>query len=716
MRQRLTAIARRFLPDLPYATPEIQSAALGSVLGALYGLPLAMTGLVWLLLVTDWAVLAAQWPLLLLLLILHGLLRYFNFSTVLEDDSVRVHGTQARMVTWSAALLLGAGALWLDVASALVDVLFRRRRPSSTPFVAHIQRWDRVRRFAVDVARETLSMLPALWLYGRLGGSIPLPALSPAALGPALWATLLKSGLFMLVMAPMLLVFITAAQRPSFVDQLRTFYRFWLAVIIFYLLPEPFGVLAAGLYAAAGLWAYLFFFAGIYLFSFLTHRLVRVALAHQRRERELVTLETIAQIVLKQPTPELNLTELLQAHLPRLLPFVWVEARLFPAETIYRSDQPGSSPEVGATPALQPVLAEAVWQQLADSCEPYLLLRQFDDQEKRDGLLVPILHNPDHEPIGGVCALPHAYDGNVLDFLPALRSLAALIAAVQYQKGQYEMALAAQAEAYQTELYAQAYQAELYAQALAYQKMTQELVVAGKIQASFLPQSLPEVAGWQLAVTLEPARETSGDFYDIIPLRDGRIALLVADVADKGIGPALYMALSRTLIRTYADAYVREPDQVLAAVNRRILAETMNDLFVTVFYAELDPETGMMVYCNAGHNPPFLLQSQNGRAACPLTRTAIPLGILETAEWGRSQVMMAPGDVLVMYTDGVTEAQDEEQDFFGEERLLQVVRAHMHRSADIIEDKVVSAIYEFVGDAPQFDDITLMVLLREEKL
>jgi sigma-B regulation protein RsbU (phosphoserine phosphatase) len=228
-----------------------------------------------------------------------------------------------------------------------------------------------------------------------------------------------------------------------------------------------------------------------------------------------------------------------------------------------------------------------------------------------------------------------------------------------------------------------------------------------------LPRDLPDVPGWQLAVTLEPARETSGDFYDFIPLSNGRLGIVVADVADKGVGAALYMALSRTLIRTFAQEHSAEPEKTLAAANQRILTDTGSDLFVTVFYAILDPQTGVLTYCNAGHNPPFLLQSQNGHEACWLSRTALPLGLFEDLEWAQTAVEIMPGDVLVLYTDGVTEAQDEAADFFGEERLKAVARANLGRSAEIIESKMIAAVYDFVGDEPQFDDITLMIVFRE---
>jgi PAS domain S-box-containing protein len=249
-------------------------------------------------------------------------------------------------------------------------------------------------------------------------------------------------------------------------------------------------------------------------------------------------------------------------------------------------------------------------------------------------------------------------------------------------------------------------------QVLAHQKVEQELALAWQIQASFLPDDLPDVHGWQLTATLEPARETSGDFYDLIPLANGRLGIVIADVAGKGVGAALYMAVSRTLIRTYAVEYDTQPELALGAANRRILMDTHARLFVTVFYGVLDPATGTLTYCNAGHNPPYLLSARNGDAVQTLDRTGIPLGIFEDMTWEQRTVQLAPGDMLVLYTDGVTEAQNVQEAFFGKERLLEVARTNLGRPAQDVQEILIAEVHEFVGDAPQFDDITLMVIVR----
>lgn len=259
---------------------------------------------------------------------------------------------------------------------------------------------------------------------------------------------------------------------------------------------------------------------------------------------------------------------------------------------------------------------------------------------------------------------------------------------------------------------------------LEHERIKQELALAWRIQASFLPRAVPEVPGWQLTATLEPARQTSGDFYDLIPLADGRLGLVVADVTDKGMGAALYMALSRTVIRTYAGEQDSEPKRVLGAAHRRILADTDTNQFVTVFYGILDPVTGSLTYSNAGHNPPYLLcghpDGDNGNDADDpvevheLENTGPPLGLrmFKDYDWEQRTIQLGAGDVLVLYSDGVTEAQDLQEELFEEERLVELARANMGRSAQAIQEALISGVHEFVGKAPQSDDITLMVLVR----
>ena len=243
-------------------------------------------------------------------------------------------------------------------------------------------------------------------------------------------------------------------------------------------------------------------------------------------------------------------------------------------------------------------------------------------------------------------------------------------------------------------------------------KMARELALAGEVQASFLPRDLPDISGWQLAVTLKPARETSGDFYDVNLLPNGRLGILVADVVDKGVGAALFMALSWILIRTYAAEHPTQPEFVLSAVNRCILKETDANQFVAVFYGILDPATGTLVYCNAGHCPPYLIRVQNGEEVQTLVRTGVPLGIFEDETWKQGVVQLASGDVLVLYTDGITDAEDGKGTFFGQERLLESVQANLGRSAQEMQDALMAEVHKFVGDAPQFDDIALMVVVR----
>lgn len=398
------------------------------------------------------------------------------------------------------------------------------------------------------------------------------------------------------------------------------------------------------------------------------------------RTRELKELEELGRAILNGPPDASTLSDVLGEHVPLMFPNGQIEIRVFPDQTLLC--HPGNGQLATA----------AAWEWLATQSEarhflPGELL-SWDTQATGDALAVtPILDMATKEPIGGIYLSLHRDPDVAPSLLPAVNSLAAQIASALHG-------------------------AEVYSQDLAHKTVARELALAGQIQANFLPDKLPDVPGWQLAAMLEPARETSGDFYDVIPLPNGRLGILVADVADKGMGAALYMALSRTLIRTFAVEYDSQPELALSAANHRILADAGSGLFVTVFYGILDPSSGELAYSNAGHNPPYLLRTRDGNTILELERTGVPLGIFDGATWERKSACLAPADVLLMYTDGITEAQNAHGEFFDEDRLLEIVRAGERRSAQNIRDDVIAQVDAFVGDTPQFDDMTLMVVVH----
>ena len=179
------------------------------------------------------------------------------------------------------------------------------------------------------------------------------------------------------------------------------------------------------------------------------------------------------------------------------------------------------------------------------------------------------------------------------------------------------------------------------------------------------------------------------------------------------------MALSRTLIRTYAAGYPDRPDLALQAANERILADTRADLFVTVFYGILDPAFGTLAYCNAGHHPPYWLapqSSQVARSREPIQSLAgrgIALGVVQDPGWGYSTIELDPGETLLLYTDGVIDAHDPDLAPFGSEGILEAARSNLDQPANHLLEDLLSRLQQFTGDQPQFDDITLLALRRE---
>lgn len=238
-----------------------------------------------------------------------------------------------------------------------------------------------------------------------------------------------------------------------------------------------------------------------------------------------------------------------------------------------------------------------------------------------------------------------------------------------------------------------------------------ELGLARQIQTSFLPSQPPPLPGYDIAAAWHAAREVGGDFYDMIPLAHERAGFVIADVSDKGLAAALYMALTRTIIRTMAIGKP-SPREALERANDVIIADAHSDMFVTAFYAVLEAASGTVTYVNGGHNPPLWYRHAT-RDVSLLTEHGIALGILPNIEIPQAQTTLDCGDVLVLYTDGITDALglDGEQEF-GMERLTEVVKANGSMSAQELTNEILAAIQEFAQGAPQFDDLTLMVVKR----
>jgi len=237
-----------------------------------------------------------------------------------------------------------------------------------------------------------------------------------------------------------------------------------------------------------------------------------------------------------------------------------------------------------------------------------------------------------------------------------------------------------------------------------------ELALAGQVQGSFLRHPLPELPGWEIATWLLPSRETSGDFYDLIPLPEGRWGIAIGDVADKGAGAALFMALGWSLIRTYLAIHPLQPGRVLEEVNRRILLDTLSDQFVTAFLGVLDPATAALEYANAGHCPALLIRE--GGEVERLKLTGMALGVLEEEKWEQRRVPFALGDLLVAYTDGVTEARNWRGEMFRTERLQRAAEEAAGRGAAAVLEQILADVHAFTGREPLEDDIALVALKR----
>ena len=247
--------------------------------------------------------------------------------------------------------------------------------------------------------------------------------------------------------------------------------------------------------------------------------------------------------------------------------------------------------------------------------------------------------------------------------------------------------------------------------------LERELEIGREIQAGFFPESLPQPDGYEIAARFQPARQCAGDFYDAFALAEGRVGLVIADVCDKGVGAALFMALFRSLIRAgagksaAAGAPTGEVLRTTVASTNDYIAETHSraNMFATVFLAILDPESGRLDYINGGHEAPALLRG--GVVAGRLPPNGPAVGLLPRMEFGVASLVLQPGDTLLAFTDGVTDAKGPEG-FFGEERLLAFVARPFPGAAALLGG-IEAELARHVGTEERYDDVTLLALRRK---
>jgi serine phosphatase RsbU (regulator of sigma subunit) len=680
-------LAGLFWPELQDRPSEQQIIGVGEVISTLYSLPFLFVGLFWLVNSTDLNLLQEEAGLYLVFAALIVIFNQLGFFLIIELRRNRYGSTDGALTgvpLWSGVLILGPTILWLPILWSCYQLVTNWRRTSSKT-----NRWGLIRNFSMNLVSETLVPLIAFSIYRLIGGRIPLDGLSIQCIFRAMVMLVANFIAYAIFWSPYLVYHIWAQHTITTERDSAVILRFFFLAISLPQLANPFAILAAGLLNQSGILVFFYFIAGMITVAYLAQRLSWSAERSRQSSRLLEKLEALSRSIINAPPDTENLPQILQEHVSNMFPAGRLVIWIFPEE-ILAQHPPEWVPDL-----------EKIWPWLLNLTEGKTFLGQEtlpwleDNAEHNPVVVAPILEVESSQTFGGIYLELHtlAQPWNrkaLMNLYPAVQALAAQIASAINQKKSYQ-------------------------QALELNRVNEELKLAGNIQASLLPFSFPDMPGWQLAVTLDPAGETSGDFFDVIPLDGNRIGFLIADVLDKGLGPALYMTLSRTLIRTYATEFDLQPDLVFFATNNRILRDTRANLFVTVFFGVVDLNSGQMTYSNAGHNPPYIISEKNGEEPIPLEKTGFPLGIDEDGTWSRETVQIHPGDVLILYTDGVPDAQNPEGDFFRQQRLVDVAMKNLGQTAEDLQKSILDAVYDFVMNAPAFDDITLMVLVRDEQ-
>ena len=250
--------------------------------------------------------------------------------------------------------------------------------------------------------------------------------------------------------------------------------------------------------------------------------------------------------------------------------------------------------------------------------------------------------------------------------------------------------------------------ARLYQVAVEKGRMQRELQVARELQSSLIPSSVPLLPGWTFSACWKPAREVSGDFYDFITLEDVSLSALVADVSDKGLGAAMFMALSRSVLRAVAGLH-GSPAQDIAKASQLIWQDSSDKMFITLFYAHIQPNSGELIYVNAGHNPPLFYNAARDELTW-LERTGMAAGVEKSTVFTQHSLQMQAGDFLLVYTDGVTDSETSGSPL-GEAGLRELAHACRRQPAAALVQSLQQSLCGSAGEA-QVDDLTVMVIRR----
>jgi serine phosphatase RsbU (regulator of sigma subunit)/predicted ester cyclase len=244
------------------------------------------------------------------------------------------------------------------------------------------------------------------------------------------------------------------------------------------------------------------------------------------------------------------------------------------------------------------------------------------------------------------------------------------------------------------------------------ERIEQELRVARSIQQASLPKEVPELEGWQISPLYQPAREVGGDFYDFHLLSEGKLGLVVGDATGKGVPAALVMSTTCGMLRAVSQALDSSPGEILEQVNEALFPNIPPNMFVTCFYAILDPKSGSFTYANAGHDLPYLHRDGDAEE---LRARGMPLGLMPGMSYEQKETILHTGEAALLYSDGLVEAHDPEGEMFGFPRLRALIAEH--GEARSLEDFLMEELYSFVGEGwEQEDDITLLTLRCSEPL